>query len=180
MSERELTFFEAQPVVVRQMLLNVARSSVETMRIVRRENAFSWHLPFYLLGSTSLELFAKLVIFTKEINEGKSVSEAEEKLKSYNHHLHKLYSDKGVGKEFLENAKIISVTEEKKGDVYFRYEFFTNSNEPIVVYHPESIRYGLLSEKYANMSFIGYQTDLLMELCEEVERAAFSSPTLVL
>ena len=54
----------------------------------------------------------------------------------------------------------------------FRYEFITNyQEEPIYVYDLESLRYGLISKKRRNASFVGYQLILLLKLCQNVQMA---------
>jgi len=92
------------------MMNNFARSCLKSMEILEKDHGLSdWHLPFYLLAATCLELFAKITIFKKMDRDGKSFKEIEKELKKYNHNLYKLYNVSSVGANFLSGSNILKI-----------------------------------------------------------------------
>jgi hypothetical protein len=133
----------------------------------------TWHVPYYLLAATSLELFPKLYLAHKREKEGCDADQIEEYLRKLGHDLEKLYSTEVLGADFLLRSGIKKVQRVKSGPLLtFRYDFVTDHTVPIQVYHLESLRYGLMTGGLANASIVAYQFDELLELCQRIQLAA--------
>ncbi len=153
-----------------------ARSSIKTMEILKKdhsENFSDWHLPYYILAVTALELFAKVVLI-RVWAEGVEVSETEKQLRKFGHDLSKLYSQDGIGLEFLERVGILRVERvQDTSQFVFYYAVYLagEPNDPVYVYDMESLRYGLMSDYKSNAGFVAYQTDKILGLCENIQVA---------
>jgi hypothetical protein len=162
--------------ITRNMMLNAARGCIGTMEILNTEHSSklgTWHVPYYLLAATGLELFPKIYLAHKKEKTGSSADEIEEYLRKLGHDLEKLYSVDVVGADFLARAGIKNVQRVESGPLLtFRYDFITDHAVPIQVYHLESLRYGLMTGGLANVSIIAYQFDELLEVCQKVQLAA--------
>jgi len=159
--------------VTKLMMMNFARGCKETMKILEQNNSISdWHLPYYLLAVTFLELSAKLVLM-KQFN-AESFYNLEKRFKKLDHNLDKIYSKELITDKFLSHARISNVQLFIK-DGIFRYDFYLlDKDTPVYVYDAESIKYALLSKK-ENFGFIAYQTHDLLQLCEDVFSATISN-----
>lgn len=160
------------------MMQNAARSSVQTMETLLSKNRLdltSWHVPFYILATTALELFPKVALSRNRQN-GEPIPEIIKEFKRLGHKLDALYSSEVVGDDFLLRAGISKVVKVVDQDQFvYRFDFYQNgSNVPIQVYDMESLRYGFMAGIKSNAGIIAYQFDDLLKLCQLVEKAAIS------
>ncbi len=162
-------------IVTQNMMKNAARSCVKTMEVLLKENEqklTSWHVPFYILATTALELFPKIVLSHSKQN-GESVPQIVKEFKKFGHNLDVLYSDKGVGNSFLQRAgisKVLKVID--KNEFIYRFDFYRDqTTRPIRVYDMESLRYGFMAGIKSNADIVAYQFDELLNLCNSVENA---------
>lgn len=168
---------ESDDVIITQnMMINGARGCVQTMRILLEKNQLeltSWHIPFYILATTALELFPKIVLSHNEQYRG-SVFQITKKFKVFGHKLNDIYSKKGVGCEFLKMAGISRVLEVVDQDKFvYRFDFHRDEkSQSIQVYDMESLRYGLMTNNKSNANTVAYQFDELLDLCASVESAS--------
>ncbi len=155
--------------ITEAMMLNTARGCLETMKIVKVDHRIGyWHLPFYILGATCLELFPKVLLLKKMRREGKTIEAMDTGLRNLSHHLERIYSKELIGSDFLSRANILDVKVVIQSGVY-RYDFYRNNVEqPVYVFHPESMRYGLIAGNRSNLGYPAYQTDDLLDLCNSV------------
>ena len=155
------------------MMRHTAQSSVRTMKILNEEHSESfteWHLPYYILAITALELLAKIVLI-KDKTGSTSLSEIDDLLRNFNHHIDVMYSERGVGRTFLECVGIDRVEKVENKDLHvYHYAIYMidDLNQPIYAYDMESLRYGLISARKSNAAFVGYQSDKLLKLCQHV------------
>ncbi len=173
-SETEL----ARLLASRNMILNTARSCVGTMEILwkQQKDFSSWHIPFYLLAATALELYAKLVIAEEEKKNGTSVQQIEKRFRDLSHNLDTIYSSEGVGNAFLSACGISTVFKTEERDLLaYHYDFHTGDDYPVYVYHLESLRYGLLAGARSNAGLPGWQIEKLLALCQKVAESAQST-----
>lgn len=162
--------------ITKSMMINFARSCLASMKILEKNHNFSdWHLPFYILAAISLESFAKIHIFKKLEKEGKTHEEIGLILKKHTHNLHDLYSPNIIGSNFLSQSNIKKVKLVKVKTGIFRYDFYIKSEKnALQVYNAESIKYGLMT-KNENLSFVAYQTSLILKLCKNVSETLRSN-----
>lgn len=166
---------ESNVIITQNMMTNAARGCVQTMEILLKKNELdltSWHIPFYILATTALELFPKIVLSHNEQYSG-SVSQITKKFKDFGHNLDDIYSKKGVGCEFLKMAGISRVLKVVDQDNFvYRFDFYQDEkSQAIQVYDMESLRYGLMTNNKSNASTVAYQFDELLSLCTSVESA---------
>ncbi len=166
----------SQTLVVSELMIrNVARGCLESMEILNREHSseFStWFLPYYLLGVNALELFPKLHLIKKNINISADSKDVEKHFRKLSHKLEQIYSETNMGRSFLDKAGIQSVQKIEDKELFiFRYEFLMTSGDIVLVYHPESIRYGLLASTKSNAGYAAYQSNKLLDLCRGVADA---------
>ncbi len=158
------------------MMRLLARSSIKTMETLNDEHSTTfgeWHLPYYVLAVTALELLAKVVLIRGKA-EGMDIKDIDKHLRKFGHDLSKLYSADAIGDAFLQKVGISKVERvENKDQFVFHYAFYSSKDpdKPIYVYDMESLRYGLISENKSNAGFVGWQTDQLLELCKTVQTA---------
>ena len=136
-------------IVTQNMMQNAARSCVETMETLSKENQTkltSWHVPFYILAATALELFPKIVLSRGKTN-GEPIPQIIKEFRKFGHKLDLLYSDKGIGNEFLSRAGISKVVKVVDQDQFvYRFDFYRNgADAPVQVYDMESLRYGFMA-----------------------------------
>lgn len=160
------------------MMQNTARGCLKTMEILldekNQEYTTSWHVPFYILASTALELFAKMAII-KNKEKSNNFSEIIVELKKFDHKLDLLYSADAVGLDFLQKADISKVLKNNIDQFVFRYDFYRKPGSiPIQVYDLESLRYGFLSGNKSNAAFVAYQFNDLLEVCKQIENATIN------
>jgi hypothetical protein len=166
----------ATTVITKTMMSHAARSCVSTMEILNTQHGnelSTWHLPYYLLAATALELFPKLYLAKVKEKDNTGAADIESYLRSLGHDLEHLYSEEIIGQEFLLRAHIKKVETVKKGQLLtFFYSFHTDfSQYPIQVYHLESLRYGAMAGQRTNAGFAAWQFDELLELCKNVQLA---------
>lgn len=158
--------------ISQKMLRNSALSCFETMDIINSNDDVSkWHLPFYLLASTGMELFAKFILMKRKILEGKSLLEIERSLRFFSHDLSKLYSEEGLGREFMSRVGILNVIKiADKNKLNFSYDFYITGekSEILHIYDQESIKYGLMSDNKPNSGIVAYQFDEVLKLCKNI------------
>lgn len=158
------------------MMRLAARASIKTMETLNTEHPTTfgeWHLPYYILAVTALELLAK-VLLIRGWAEGVDIPEIDKYLRKFGHDLSKLYSKDALGETYLQRIGISRVEKVENQDQFvFHYAFYTATapEKPVYVYEMESLRYGLISENKSNAGFVAYQTDQLLELCKNVQKA---------
>lgn len=165
---------EKQKQIVTELMMdNFVHTSLASMKILHKNHPMpSWHLPFYLLAATNLELCVKIFLLGTMERQGKTIREMHSYLQGQGHDLSSLYSHSVAGPYFLSKAKISEVKIYKESDDgLFRYDFYrVGSKDVIQVYDPESLKYGLMAKR-VNVAFVAYQTDLLLKMCEDAYRA---------
>lgn len=150
-----------------------ARSCIKTMETLNNNHSITfseWHLPYYILAVTALELLAK-VILIRGWTEGVDIFQTDKFLKKFGHDLSQLYSKEALGTSFLQNVGILKVEKVQNLEHFiFHYSVFLieDPDNPIYVYDTESLRYGLMSAGKSNAAFVAYQTNKLLKLCESV------------
>lgn len=171
---------EPNPSMVIHTINSSVIACINTMELLHNEHPndiSSWLLPYHILASTALELCGKIKVAKRHFKDDGSIPDLSKKLSDLGHELHKLFSPKVLGAEFMQASNIVKV--EKKYDakhLIHRYDFFIrNQEQPIQVYNPESIKYWILSKNRSNTSVAAYQTTQLLELCRNVQEAAYDA-----
>ena len=158
--------------VTQNMMLNAALGCNRSMEILKNEHPLEmtfWHIPYYILGATALELCAKVVL-TRRHADGTHARAIETQLKKLGHNLDQIFSNNILGKAFLEAANILEVEKVNDEDSFiYRYDFHSNNRQPVYVYDAESLKYGLMAGSRSNAGFVAYQFDDLLQLCHRVE-----------
>lgn len=133
----------------------------------------TWHVPFYILATTALELFPKIVLSRLQQN-GEPIPQIIKAFKKFGHKLDLIYSSKGVGDDFLLKTRISKVVKVSDQDQFvYRFDFYHNeAGRPIQIYDMESLRYGFMAGEKSNAGIVAYQFDELLSLCQSVEKAA--------
>lgn len=160
--------------VTKPMMINMARSCVRSMEILDKDhNTSDWHLPFYLLAFTALESFGKLIFLENRKHELTGPDIILKEFRNISHQLDVLYSKPQVDDQFLNTSNITRVKRES-GYLIFHYKFYVSEKDPVLIYHPESLRYGLLAKEKSNAGFIAFQFPEVLQLCRDVELAVIS------
>lgn len=156
-------------------MCNAAKNYVRSMEILDENAPISdWHLSYYLLATTSLEVSAKLFLFNKVMPDFENLSDIEKKLRSFDHDLSKIYSPETIDIKFLHKAKISKVVKKVTTGIFlYDFKLIEDGAEPIHVYDAESIKYGLMTDK-KNLGFVGYQHKELLKLCQNALNATLS------
>lgn len=162
------------------MLINTlnitAVQCMETMELIQKNRKItSCLIAYHILASTCLELFPKIKLLKRYTKQDMSTALILDIFLKFGHNLDKIYSKKEIGPDFLSAPNIKRVKEIKKDNIIYCYDFYLNNSKTIIrAYDPESLKYWLLSKRKSNFAVVGYQSNELLELCKNVQEAAYN------
>lgn len=173
-------------------MYRTADECIRSMRILlafddqRRKFRFSTNdRSIHLLAALALELYAKVLIFSREIKSGKDIKAVSKSIEKFGHDLSKLYSKDGIGNYLsrkcgIRKVKVFQRTHGYRPGNYplssfgYLFELYGRKDDwdrDVLVHDLESVRYGLLARSPKE------QTDVhllnpgrLLELCMRVQR----------
>lgn len=138
-----------------------------------------------LLAALSLELYAKILIFSREVKNGKDVKTVGKLIEKYGHNLSKLYSNNGVGKYLCRQCGIRKVTIFQRTHEYrpgnyplssygYLFELYGKKDDwdrDVLVHDVEGVRYGLLARSPKEQAEISLSNPKrLLKLCMRVQK----------
>jgi len=147
-----------------------ARECVSVLEKIDR-NSSETSFAYNFLASNALELYGKSFMCLRWDREDNfDIEEIKKRAFAFGHDLDRIYHYQGVGKEFLSDAGIkkVSLKNTKKYGIslyYFKFQMVDNST--IIVFHTESLRYGVLAKKRNDV--LPTPAKNLLDLCKLME-----------
>lgn len=167
--------FNIDKFLARFLTYKFADDCLNMMKLAKDTGEGNVVYSFNFLVTNSLELFAKSFLCLKlEKEENLTKNEIENKLKRYGHNLSQLYSEEGVGSDFLFSAGInkVELDDQLPESKIKNYKFKFHTNKGLIfVYENESLRYGVLANENKQNNLIIYDIQKSIVLCEDVKTA---------